>query len=484
MTRRKPLVLIVDDDANYRRVVEAALLTDFDVVSAADVESANQKLTLDLSLVLLDLRLNDAVDADRESLKLLEALHQSRHVPIVIMTAYGDIDTAVEAMKRGASDFIQKARTDARELRKVIANAIEKSRLERRVAELEEEMHRLQPWDLIGSHARIQEVRQLIEMVAADGYTSVLVRGETGTGKEIVARAVHDRGWRKDAPFVAVALPALTPTLVESELFGHVRGAFTDAHETRQGYIQKAAGGVLFLDEIGDLTADLQPKLLRFLDGRAFSPIGSPSPTQVDLQVVCATNRNLEEAVRAGDFREDLYYRLRTVEIIIPPLRERLEDVPLLVDHFLFQFRQQARTRVAGVASDALHQLSRYAFPGNVRELKGIVERAMMMAALHSHALIELDDLPHDVAASITPRVQMTDGDNFDLDGELARAELGHIERALRKTEGRKSEAWRLLGLNDRFALLRRVKRIRDQYPHLVSEFPLIQSRYADNDPA
>lgn len=477
---RRATVLIVDDDVDYLGLLRQALTRDFEVVTAQNADEASRRLNFSVDAILLDLRLQGGGEDDRAGIRLLDAIREIRPIPVIIMTAYGDIDVAVESMKLGAADFIQKTRVNLDDLRKILKHVIERSRAERRAAELEKEVQRLEPWDLIGGNSKLEALRRVIDTVADDGHTTVLVRGETGTGKELVARAIHTRGARQTGPFVAVALPALPPTLIERELFGHVRGAFTDAREGRQGYIQKAAGGVLFLDEIGDLGRELQPKLLRFLDSRAFAPVGSTAEVPVDVQVVCATNRNLEEAVRAGEFREDLYYRLRTMEIVLPPLRERLDDVPALADHFLFLLRRQGRTRAAGMTSAALDRLCRYSFPGNVRELRSLVERAVMMAAVHSHAMIDIEDLPAEMTAA-TPLVRAPrDGEQINLDAELARAELAFIERALQITEGRKSEAWKLLGLNDRFALLRRVKRIRDDHPTLINDYPILKTRYVD----
>lgn len=478
---RRATVLIVDDDADYLGLLRQALSRDFEIVTAQSADEASRRLNFAVDAMLLDLRLDGGGEDDRAAIRLLDAVREIRPIPVIIMTAYGDIDAAVESMKLGAADFIQKSRVNLEDLRKILKHVIERSRAERRAAELEQEVQRLAPWDLIGGNSRLEALRRVIDTVADDGHATVLVRGETGTGKELVARAIHSRGVRKSAPFMAVALPALPPTLIERELFGHVRGAFTDAREARAGYIQKASGGVLFLDEIGDLGRDLQPKLLRFLDSRAFAPIGSTVEVPVDVQVVCATNRNLEEAVRDGDFREDLYYRLRTIEIVLPPLRERLEDVPLLADHFLFLLRRQGRTRAAGITSAALDRLCRYRFPGNVRELSGIVERAVMMAAVHSHAMIDIDDLPVEVT-SAAPLVRTpAEGEQINLDAELARAELAFIERALQITEGRKSEAWKVLGLNDRFALLRRVNRIKDHHPTLINDYPILKTCYVES---
>lgn len=476
---RRANVLIVDDDPEYLSLLQHGLSRDFEVMTAQHADDASRRLHF-VDAMLLDLRLNGGGEEDRAAIRLLDAVREIRPIPIIIMTAYGDVDVAVEAMKLGAADFIQKSRLNIAELRKILTLVIDRSRAERRTAEITEELQRLEPWDLIGDNRRLNDIRRLIDAVAEDGRTTVLVRGETGTGKELVARAVHSRGVRKDGPFIAVALPALAPTLIERELFGHVRGAFTDAREGRQGYIQKAAGGVLFLDEIGDLALELQPKLLRFLDSRSFAPIGSTSEVPVDVQVVCATNRKLEDAVRAGEFREDLYYRLRTIEIVLPPLRERPDDIGLLVDHFLHLLRRQGRTRIAGITTAAIDRLLRYNFPGNVRELRAIVERAVMMASVHAHAMIDVDDLPAEITSSIPLVRHPREGEQIDLDAELARAELACIERALQITEGRKSDAWRLLGLNDRFALLRRVKRIRDLHPNFINDYPILRTCYVE----
>jgi DNA-binding NtrC family response regulator len=477
---RRSTILIVDDDADYLGLLQQALSRDFEIVIARNADEANRRLNFSIDAMLLDLRLEGGGEDDRAGIRLLDAVRDVRPIPVIIMTAYGDVDVAVQSMKLGAADFIQKSRVNLDDLRRILVHVIERSRAERRAAELELEVQRLEPWDLIGDNRRLNELRQVIDAVADDGHATVLVRGETGTGKELVARAVHTRGVRKESPFVAVNLPALPPTLIERELFGHVRGAFTDAREARQGYIQKSAGGVLFLDEIGDLGRELQPKLLRFLDTRSFAPIGSTTEIPIDVQVVCATNRKLEDAVRDGEFREDLYYRLRTIEIVLPPLRERLEDVPLLVDHFLFLLRRQGRTRAAGTTAAALDRLCRYAFPGNVRELRAIVERAVMMASVHTHAMIDVDDLPAEITNAIPMVRHPRDGEQIDLDAELARAELACIERALEITEGRKGDAWRLLGLNDRFALLRRVKRIRDLHPDFINDYPILRTCYVE----
>ncbi len=483
MSNTNDAILIVDDDAAYRQALTEALEREFAVVAASSADEAQEKITKALAAVLLDVRLKDESTANRDGLVLLETIKQVQpDLPVVMMTNYGDIDIAVEAMRLGAADFIQKARLDVREFRKVLRNAIEHSKLRRRLAGLEEDLRRLEPWELVGDDPKIQELRRLVDIVAEDGVSTVLVRGETGTGKELVARAVHSRGRRSTAPFVAVSLPALSRELIESELFGHSRGAFTDAKATRVGYFEKAQGGVLFLDEIGELPPELQAKLLRFLETRTFARIGSTQEIAVDIQVVAATNRDLDHAIKLGQFREDLYFRLKAMDLRVPPLRERPDDIPLLSDHFLFTFGQAGRTKLAGISPAALELLGKYSFPGNVRELRAVIERAMMLGNNNGHTLIEPSDLPLEVQQVAQPTTQnvsvpITES-GINLDAELARLELAYIQDALQLTEGRKTEAWRVLGLNDRFALRRRVRRIGEAYPHLINSFSLVQRLY------
>jgi len=480
MSDPKDTILIVDDDPEYRTALSEALEREFVITLAASAEEAKKKLNKGLNAVLLDVRLKDESTANKDGLVLLEVIRQLQpDLPVVMMTNYGDIDMAVEAWRLGAADFIQKSRLDIREFRKVLRNAIELSTLKRNYSSLKEDYQRYEPWEMVGDDPKIQAMRDLIDQVAQDGFSTVLVRGETGTGKELVARAVHSRGWRSKGPFVA--LPVLSRDLIESQLFGHSRGAFTDAKQTNIGYLEKAHGGVLFLDEIGDLPFDMQVKLLRFLETRTFARLGSTQEITVDIQVVAATNRELEAAVKQGQFREDLYFRLKSIDIRVPPLRERPDDIALLADHFLSIYRQQGRTKMTGISPAAIELLKKYSFPGNVRELDTFVQRAMM-GNQNRQALIEPADLPLEVqqfSVSQSEPVRVPIGEGaINLDAELARLELAYIQEALQLTEGKKADAWRLLGLNDRFALRRRVRRIGEAYPHLINSFSLVQKLY------
>jgi DNA-binding NtrC family response regulator len=384
-------------------------------------------------------------------------------------------------MKLGAADFIQKTRMDIREYRKAIQNVLERTRLEKKVSVLEEDLHRLEPWEIVGDDPKILEIKRLVDMIAKDGQTTVLIRGKTGTGKELVARAIHERGIRKKEPFVPVAISALSPTVVESELFGHEKSAFTGADRRKIGYIEKADGGVLFLDEIGELNPEIQIKLLRFLDNKTFSRMGSTDEIEVDLQLLAATNKDLEKAVEEGDFRADLYYRLKTIQIFLPTLAERIEDISKLAYHFLSFFRAQGRTKIEKISDSAMQLLKRYDWPGNVRELKNCIERAIIFAERNGHSQITPEDLPYDIQSSPSVPtdlpVQLSQ-EGINITEELAKVELAYIEKALKMVDGKKTEAWKLLNYNDRFAMRRRIEIIADKFPHLLDEFPYVKEKY------
>lgn len=476
-------LLIVDDNANLRAALERALKKEFAILTAADARTARRLFAEQPDIVILDIRLNEQDTQDKTGIDLLqEFLRAERFVPIIMFSAYSDVETAVECMRLGAADFLQKS-AGINELRQRLKMALENASLSRHVTQLEERLQQLDPTQLIGSSLQIGEIKDQIQMAARDGYVTVLVRGETGTGKELVARAIHRIGWRAREPFVTVAIAALNPNLIETELFGHEAGAFTGAKERRVGFIEKAKRGILFLDEIGDLPADAQLKLLRFLEERKFSRVGSTEEIEVDVQIITATNRQLEEAVQQEKIREDLYFRLKSLQIFMPALGQRLDDVPLLAGHFLTLFRQQGRTKINELNPEALKKLMSYSWPGNVRELKAVIERAIIYASFKGHQKLEKEDLPLEVLNASASGFQgavnwrLREG-SVCLEKELARLELSYIEQALRLTEERKTEAWKLLGLNDRFALLRRAKSLLKSFPAIALEFPLVQKLY------
>jgi DNA-binding NtrC family response regulator len=481
----KPTLLIVDDNEEFLAALKRSLRPEYDIRAARSKEEAATLLSPPPNLALLDLRLVEEDSTNRDGVALLQhILRQYSQVPVLMMTAYADIDTAVECLKLGAVDFIQKGRSDIREIKARLSSALKQAQLSRRVTELEHELHLIEPRKIVGGSGKILEVKRLIEVVARDGEVTVLIRGETGTGKELVAHAIHASGRRRHYPFVAVALPTIPAAVVESEMFGHEAGAFTDARRRHVGYLEQAHNGIIFLDEIGDLALESQVKFLRFLEEREFRRVGGSRPIRVDVQIVAATNSDLEAKVRAGQFREDLYYRLKVQEITLPPLREHTEDIPQLVEHYLHLARQRGK-KVNQIAPTALHGLKKSPWPGNVRQLKNTIESAIFRAELNAHDQIEVDDLPPDIS-SINPSSKNDDSHlfspdaaNFTIQEALARAELFYIEKVLQMTKGRKSEAWKILGYNDRYSLYRRVRRIAEQYPHAVSEFPLVKKSLA-----
>ena len=478
----KPILLIIDDDEAFLASSRRALKSDYEVHCARSRNEAEPLLAPLPDVVLLDLSLKEDDPANRDGLVILNELHrQFPQIPILIITAYGEIETAVECMKTGAVDFLQKPRADIREIKARLQKAVEHSRLTRRVSQLEEDLQLIEPREIVGQSPSIREMNRVIDAVADNGQVTVLLVGETGTGKELVARAIHNRGWRRSGPFVPVMLNALPQAMLEAELFGHEAGAFTDARDRRLGYLEKAHGGVLFLDEVSEMDANIQVKLLRFFEEREFQRLGSTVPLKVDVQIVAATNVSLEELIKAKKFREDLYFRLKVHEIHLPPLRDRAEDIPLLVEHFLQLFRRQGKN-VVSIAPQPLKALQSYHWPGNVRQLRNVLESAALRAQVSDRQRIEEPDLPSDVRATGKPQATREPADSHDngftIHEALARTELAHIEQALLSTHGKKAEAGRLLGYSDRFTMQRRVRTILKNYPHLGAEFSQLRATF------
>lgn len=479
--RTTPQLLIVDDNEDLLASWQRAFRKDFDTIVAASKQDALKELDYEPDVALFDIRLSDKAPEKQEGLELLQ-IFKGRYpdLPVVMISAYGDISTAVECMKLGAVDFVEKKDT-LLEIRQRLYNALDRGKEVRRTRLLQEYIARKEPVDIIGESQSIKKLKADLIIAANDGYINVLILGETGTGKELVARAIHKYGKRKENPFTPVPIISLPETTIESELFGHEQGAFTDARKRRIGWIEKARGGVLFLDEIGDLPAHLQAKLLRFLEERNFSRLGSTKKIDIDLQVVSATNMNLENAVAEKSFRDDLYYRLKGFIITIPPLRERKEDIPLLAAHYLFKLKESGRSKISAISDDAMKTMLSYDWPGNVRELNLEIERAALVADQRGISRIETGDLSkginnHAGVASLPSKEQFTAG--FSIAEHLARTELSYIEEAMQSAGGKKAEAAKLLGLNDRFALRRRVKSIEKKFPHLVHDFERLFGLY------
>jgi len=387
----RPVVLVVDDDPGVRESFRLILEDHYDVTDVPDGPTALDVVrTSAVDLVLLDIRL-PGIDGI-EVLERIKALDEG--IEVILVTAVKTVRTAVAAMKLGAFDYLTKP-FEEDELLSLSRRALERRALEREVAFLRSELARAHDSDeIVGRHPTIEKLHGLIAQVARTP-TTVLITGESGTGKELVARAIHHQGPRREGPFIAVNPAAIAETLIESDLFGHERGAFTGAHQRKLGKFELAQGGTLFLDEIGTLRPELQAKLLRVLQEREIERVGGTRPVKIDVRFIAATNTNLKAAVVSGAFREDLYYRLNVVPVVVPPLRERIQDVPLLVEHFTRRDNRRFHKRVEGLSPEALAALNAYRWPGNVRELENVIERCVVLA---EGPIIQLNDLPLDVS--------------------------------------------------------------------------------------
>jgi len=380
-------VLIVDDEVGTRESLKLILKKDYDVLLAKDAEEA----FLQIKEQTPDVILLDIILPDQDGLRVLEKIKKNDSDSIIIMiTATKTVKTAVEAMKLGAFDYITKP-FDVDELRLIVSRALSTQALQKEVQYLREEVDRSFGFgDLIGKSKAMREIFSLVRQVA-DSKSTILVMGESGTGKELVSRAIHFHSNRKTQPFVTINCAAIPETLIESELFGHERGAFTHAIEKKLGRFEIAHQGTLFLDEIGELSLTTQAKILRFLQEREFNRVGGSKTIKVDVRLITATNKDPNQLIKQGRFREDLYYRINVVPIVLPPLRDRREDIPLLLDHFIQKFNSENNKHVKGVSEESLAVLMDYDWPGNVRELENLIERAV---TLTSNGYIQPNELP------------------------------------------------------------------------------------------
>jgi len=436
----RPLVLVVDDDQSVRESFRLILEDEFEVVDVPDGPRALEiARSTSVDLVLLDIRL-----PDMDGIEVLERLKAiDEQIEVVLVTAVKTVKTAVAAMKLGAFDYLTKP-FDEDDLLAVVRRALERRALEREVVFLRSELARRYDDDeIVGQHLEMQKIYRLIGQVART-TTTVLITGESGTGKELIARAIHRQGPRRDRPFVAVNPGAVPETLIESELFGHEKGAFTGAYQRKIGKFEMAQGGTLFLDEIGTLKADLQVKLLRVLQEREIERVGGTHPIKIDVRIVAATNADLKAAINADGFRRDLYYRLNVVAITVPPLRERRQDIPLLAERFIRRYNEEFGKRIGGLSSDALAALTDYSWPGNVRELQNVIERCV---ALADGPGVELNDLPVDVLLP-DHRARVRDAEALPLHEATEEFERQIVLRVLERVRWNRSEAARILGVH------------------------------------
>jgi DNA-binding NtrC family response regulator len=435
----KKRILVVEDEDKLRRVIELQLASaGFEVDKAAAAEEA-LKVVDRADLVLTDLKL-----PKMDGLEFLGLIRrQNAHVPVIIMTAYGSVETAVQSMKAGATDFLLKP-FSLDHLMQVVEKALEVRALRDENRALKQELGRRYEFDnIIGRSPAMQEIFATIERVAPTRAT-VLLAGESGVGKDLIARAIHFHSPRRDRPMVKINCTALPENLMESELFGYEKGAFTGAQTSKPGKFEQADTGTVFLDEIGDVPATIQVKLLRVLQEREFERLGSNVTRKIDVRVIAATNQDLRAALEQGTFREDLYYRLNVVPLNIPPLREHKQDIPFLAQHFIKKLAPDSGSRVESISDAAMEKLMGYHWPGNVRELENVIERALVMcnSTQLDAADIKLESAPSRAAA------RGADEAHFLPEGmTLDQYEQDVIREALRRADGNKSQAARLLGL-------------------------------------
>jgi two-component system response regulator AtoC len=454
----KGSILVVDDEKLIRWSLEQCLQeAGYEVTVAENAAAALDALASHgFDLILLDFNLPDI-----DGLTLLARIHADHPESSVIMvTAHSNIENAVAAMRAGASDYLAKPfRNEDIVLR--VSKALDTGRLEREVRRLrDDQLQRIGGQRMIiGSSPSIKRVFQVLDRIIHSADATILIQGESGTGKDVLAKAIHYGGPRRAAPYVNITCTALPDSLLESELFGHEKGAFTDAKVQKKGLVEVAEGGTLFLDEIGDMSQHLQGKLLRFLEERTFRRVGGDRDRRVNVRVIAATNRDLKEMVAKKEFREDLYFRLKVIPIQLPPLRERREDIPVLTDYFIQEFNRDLKRTVKGATPSLTKRLEEYHWPGNIRELRNTIERAMILS---SGEILDEDDLPLDLFDEPSSKPVAASRIKLTKKGvQLEEIEKDLVTQALELTRGNQTQAGKLLGLN------------RDQVRYRIEKFGL-----------
>ncbi len=458
MAKEKPSILIVDDEKNTRDGLERALRRDYRVVTAESGDSALELIAqAPPDILLTDLRM-----PGMDGLTLVQrALARNPDLVCLLLTAYGSVETAVEAMKRGAYDYLTKP-VNLDELELVLKRALRSQKVESENANLHEQLdNKYGVENIIGNSPAMAQLFDTTRQ-AAPTQATVLIQGESGTGKELVAHAVHRLSDRARGPFIAVHCAALSMNLLESELFGHEKGAFTGAISRRKGRFELADGGTLFLDEISEIDASIQVKLLRVLEERQFERVGGDETIETDIRLITATNKDLKTLVKEGTFREDLFFRLDVVNITLPPLRERVGDVPMLCSHFLEEFNASNNRKIGGITPDAITILSNYNWPGNVRELRNTIEK---MVVLSRSDRLTARDIPANIREAVRasgPAVVLPSGDTMHGGDSLAATEHRMIMATLKKLNGNRTKAAEELGISRR-TLHRKLKQYEEE---------------------
>ncbi|QEK13464.1 sigma-54-dependent Fis family transcriptional regulator [Crassaminicella thermophila] len=453
----KKKVLIIDDEDIIRLSIKEGLLDfGYEVETAKDGKEALEKVyNFRPDTILLDMKLKD-----EDGLNIAKKIKEiDDYIEIIIMTAYADIKTAIKAIKLGAIDYLKKP-LDLEEIHMSISKAVKSQSMKRKL-KIYQEREAKDTHKFIGEHPIMQDIFKKMDILAKNDSVTVLIRGETGTGKEIVASYIHQNSARKDSLMLSINCAAIPNQLLESELFGFEKNAFSGANARKKGLLELADGGTVFLDELGEIPLDIQAKLLRFLETKKFKRIGGLESIGVDIRIIAATNKNLEEAIAKKEFREDLYYRLNVVPIFIPPLRERGEDILKIAEYFLQIYSHKFRKSFIGFSEEAKRHLLKYPWPGNVRELKNVIER---MVILNDANVLDIDHLPIELRNNIaknTPFKETEDfqiEEGFSLEDKISEIEKKYIKKALVQAKGNHTHAAKLLGIS-RFALKRRLEK-------------------------
>jgi len=466
-------LLLLEDNKNQSALINDFLSDNFKVIKAYSLSEAKKKVSSHIDIIVADIRIDKEKNAGISYLKWVK--RNFPQIPIIMITGYGNVSLAVEAMKLGAEDFLEKP-LDLEKLELIINKVLKRKRIEEENIFLKKRLEKLEQNRIIGSSKIIQEIREKIKIAAEDGDVNVFIQGETGTGKELIANAIHKSGKRSNGPFISESLKAKEGELLPGLLFGYEKGAFTDAKSKYKGLFEQAAGGVLFLDEIAELDEGTQSKLLRIIEKREFTRLGGTKEISVDFQLITATSQDIEKLVESNKLRKELYYRLVVFPIYTPSLRDHKEDIPELANYFLYLLSEEGRTTAKEIKNDVIDALMKKDWKGNIRELRSFIETAAIYANVEKSKKIGLN---HFEVFGLGKKKDASLKINVDsVEKKKAKVELNAIEDALQNMEGRKGEIYKVLGYSHRDYPRRKVKNIKKRFPDLIDKFTLIKKAY------